>query len=559
MINFTRRILKIFLLLFASLITIESSYSQNTVGLLDLEVELYDPGYNLLFPHNQSTVFLINECGEVVHEWTDSVDFRPGNGVYLTENGDIIKCKRSKTSAVNDPIWAGGGGESVEIRNWDNELLSSFTLNDSLFRLHHDVAPMPNGNILMIVWEAISGEDAIDNGRDPSLLDSDKVWSLAIFEWDPSIDTIVWEWHAWDHLVQDFDPSMSNYGVVHDSPHKINVNYALNGHPDWLHTNSIDYNPVLDQIALSVPHFDELWIIDHSTTTEEASSSIGGNAGKGGDLLYRWGNPLAYNKGDTTSQKLYFQHDVHWIDPMATEGDDDFGKLLLFNNRLPNDLSSTNIIQTAVSDFNYSLEDGVFLPSDFERTVFHPSSSEFSHSVSVSSAQMLPNDNLLILSGRWGYAYELTPDNELAWEYRIPLKGGSPVTQGDTLAIGNNFTFRMKRYPLDFPAFEGKELAPKGYIELMPDTSFCNSLIDVSIPQMNHTEDVVIFPNPATDFLNVEVSDLTNLEYQIYNIQGKTVLHGSLDLVNHRIDIKSLFSGIYFIRIGNQNYKFIKE
>ena len=60
---------------------------------------------------------------------------------------------------------------------------------------------------------------------------------------------------------------------------------------DWLHTNGIDYNAEYDLIVLSVPRMNELWVIDHSTTTEEALGSTGGRWGKGGDLLWRWGNP----------------------------------------------------------------------------------------------------------------------------------------------------------------------------------------------------------------------------------------------------------------------------
>ena len=29
---------------------------------------------------------------------------------------------------------------------------------------------------------------------------------------------VVWEWHAWDHLVQDLDSTLSNFGVVSDNP-----------------------------------------------------------------------------------------------------------------------------------------------------------------------------------------------------------------------------------------------------------------------------------------------------------------------------------------------------
>ena len=205
-----------------------SCIAQQTVGLISYNPDLSSAGYNLIFPHNQSNVFLLNECGQIVHQWMDEPGFNPGNSAYILENGNLVKCKRKSTSAVNDPIWAGGGGETVEIRTWENELLASFTLNDSLFRLHHDVAPLPNGNVLMISWELKTKEEAIKAGRTPENLDQDKLWPEAILEWNPESDSIVWEWHVWDHLIQDFDSSQDNFGVVADHPELVNINYDEN-------------------------------------------------------------------------------------------------------------------------------------------------------------------------------------------------------------------------------------------------------------------------------------------------------------------------------------------
>ena len=120
----------------------------------------------------------------------------------------------------------------------------------------------------------------------------------------PAGGSIVWEWHLWDHLIQDYDPTKDNYGVVGDHPELIDVNYSLapfccpSGNADWTHTNAVDYNEQLDQIMLSVRNFSEIWVLDHSTTTAQAASHSGGRSGKGGDLLYRWGNPAAYRAGD---------------------------------------------------------------------------------------------------------------------------------------------------------------------------------------------------------------------------------------------------------------------
>ena len=89
--------------------------------------------------------------------------------------------------------------------------------------------------------------------------------------------------HVWDHLIQDFDPSKANYGDVEDHPELVDINFGSYS-SDWLHSNSIDYNEEFDQILLSVHNFHEIWIIDHSTTTEEAAGHTGGNSGKGGDI-----------------------------------------------------------------------------------------------------------------------------------------------------------------------------------------------------------------------------------------------------------------------------------
>jgi len=211
-------------------------FSQNTVGLLKNDLDQVYSGYNLLYPHNQSTVYLLDNCGQVVHTWEDALGFVPGNAAYILENGMLIKCKRASTSAVNDRIWAGGAGETVELITWENEVLASFTLNNEKARLHHDIAPMPNGNILMIAWELQDSLAAIQVGRDPALLPQGEVWSEMILEWNPLLDTIVWEWHARDHLVQDFidvGEQIQNFGLVANHPELININYdEHDGHPD---------------------------------------------------------------------------------------------------------------------------------------------------------------------------------------------------------------------------------------------------------------------------------------------------------------------------------------
>ena len=539
-----------------------SSYAigQNSVGVLSIEPEKTFTGFNLFFPHNQSNVYLVDNCGRIANIWEDE-NYFPGNSVYLTEEGNLIKCKRGTTSAINDPIWAGGGGEIVEIRSWDNEILHQFALNDEQYRLHHDVAPLPNGNILMIAWQSKTLEEAIEAGRDPNNLPQEKIWSESILEWDPVLDSIVWQWDAWDHLIQDIDNTKSNFGQVALRPEKIDINYdEHDGHPDWLHINAIDYNITLDHIVMSVPYFNELWVIDHSTTTEEARMDSGGNSGKGGDLLYRWGNPMTYRQGSISDKKLFFQHDTHWEVPDATSNDDSFSRIVLFNNRVSDNLSTANslILPWDEASNQYILTNNLFGPENFESSISHPDPSESrSVSSSLSSAQILPNGNYLLCAGRWGYSYEITPNNDLVWEYITPIVRGSIASQGDTLTINNNLTFRLKRYSADFAAFANRDLQVGEYIEMNPDTSFCNLVVSNTIEP--GYKEINLYPNPATSVITIDGAELMGETVQITNTQGSIIQSVTMKSSTQLVNIESLESGTYFI-IGNKGVisKFIK-
>lgn len=540
--------------LFSSAVVI----AQNTVGLLSYNPAKSYEGYNLIYPHNQATVFLLDNCGEIVHQWEDDASFRPGNVAYILENGNLFKTKRLFSSAVNDPIWAGGGGETVELRTWENELLASITINNEDFRLHHDIAPLPNGNVLMIVWERRTGAEAFAAGRDTSQLSQGEMWPDVIWEWNPMSNAIVWQWRAWDHLIQNFNPSVANFGVVSEHPELININYdEVDGHPDWLHLNAIDYNPVLDQIILSNPHFNEIWIIDHSTTTEEAAGHTGGRSGKGGDLLYRWGNPAVYDQGSIRDKQLFFQHDVKWINSTAEQGDKNFGRISLFNNRIGETLSTGNIIDTGVDPItgSYEMKSGRFAPDDFEGVFSHPEApgNIFAFSTSLSSFQVLPNDNVLFCAGRRGYSYEINEENKVIWEYFTPIKNGSRVVQGDTsFNINNNLTFRTDRYELDYAAFQGRDLAPKGFIEFEPNEDFCGTL-SVSTSTLSSEEYTIsVSPNPTTHTLNIHKSTNRAILIFLYDNLGRVVWNTNFVGNNIVVPVENLPSGIYFLGDGTR-------
>ena len=357
-----------------SLLLFNNCFQAQNCGLLSINDSEVTDGYTLVYPHNQPNVFLLNNCGQIVHKWSDDASSRPGNTAYLLPNGNLVKTKRP-AAVVNDTIWAGGGGATIEIANWDGEVLWSYTNNNGKTRLHHDICILPNGNIIAIEWEKLTKEEAINYGRDTSLLSQDQLWPDNIIEINPLTNEIVWKWRTLDHIIQDYDASKPNYGVISEHPELINFNYdTSNGAADWMHTNAIDFNADLNQIMISVPPFNEIWLIDHSTSTSQAASHKGGLSNRGGDLMYRIGNPAAYGRGNTESQTLHFQHDAHWANDLPI-GHPDYGKIVVFNNQISDTFSTGEIFSTPWNMYTWSYDmdvDGTWLPKSSDRTIYHP-------------------------------------------------------------------------------------------------------------------------------------------------------------------------------------------
>jgi len=433
--------------------------AQQTVGLFLNDEASFD-GYTLFNQLNSDTSYLIDNAGKLVHSWESS--FAPGISVYLLDNGHLLRTARFAPGG--SPFNAGGTGGRVEEFAWDGTQVWDYVYSTADHRQHHDIERLPNGNVLMIAWERKTDLEAIAEGRDPGTLPG-QLWPDHLIEVQPvgaSGGTIVWEWHTWDHLIQDFDPTKSNFGVVSDHPELININFAP-GPADWMHVNAVDYNPALDQIIVSSPRFNEVWIIDHSTTSAEAASHSGGSSGMGGDLLYRWGNPRAYDRGDAADQRLFGQHDAQWIEPGLIGA----GNVLVFNNgvgRPQGNYSSVDEFAPPVDESgDYSLDAGsAYGPGELVWTYIADPPGDFFASF-ISGAQRLPNDDTLVCYGPQGTFFETTQDSTIVWEYVSPVTSNGTTPQGNS--PGNNSVFRAYRYPPDYPGLVGQDLTPGDPLE----------------------------------------------------------------------------------------------
>jgi hypothetical protein len=526
------------------------------MGLIVNEDEAF-VGFTLFAPMAYTVTYLINNEGLLVHSWES--EYIPRFAAQLLEDGSII---RASKPGINPVFVGGGAGGLIEKISWEGSLDWEFEYSSDQYLLHHDIEVLPNGNVLMIAWEYKSAEEAIAAGRNPELLSEGELWPDHIIEVEPdgpSGGNIVWEWHVWDHLIQDFDSTKANYGVVADHPELLDINFIYNQRADWNHINSIDYNEEFDQILLSFHHQCEIIIIDHSTTTEEAAGHSGGRYGRGGDFLYRWGNQQVYRAGDEHARKLFRQHDARWIEP-GLPGE---GNILIFNNgggRPDGNYSSVEEIEPPVdSEGYYFLEPGSAYGPEEPVWIFMAENQEDFFSANLSGAHRLPNGNTLICKGQGGEFIEVTPESEIVWLYINPVNRNGPMNQGDE-PEGNN-VFRVHRYSPDFPGFDGRDMTPGEPIERYP-TDLAEGIDEIPSASALFSN----YPNPfnATTTIEYDLHNSADVSIEIYDLLGRrieTLVRGQQQAGHHQViwDAGYASTGIYFCRIRAGEYDEIKK
>jgi len=506
-------LVKPLILIIFSYLHLNVNAQENTVGVLSITEEALK-GYTFFSPFSSTNAYMVDHCGRLVNQWSRGT--RPGLSAYFLENGLMLRSY--KVDPVG-PFTSASNAGGVELVDWDNNTVWHYEFNTEISLSHHDVKYMPNGNILVLIWDLVFRDEIVELGRDPDEIAPENfTWSERIIEIEPIGDNeinIVWEWRIKEHYIQDFDETKLNFGVVSEHPELFDINLPdinsnnSNASRDWNHFNAIDYNEELDQILISTRNSDEIWIIDHSTTTEEAATHTGGNSGKGGDLIYRWGNPSSYQRATIDDQKLFGQHGINWIQ----EGLVDAGKILIFNNgngRPGSDISTVEIINPP-TDY-----DGLYVTPETES--FGPLVSDWTYGLQgfereyspfLSNAQRLSNGNTLINYGSLGYIREITPSGDICWEYEIPLNGNSPANQGNN--VNQNASFRVYKFAPEYPGFDNIDVIPMNTIESNSNITDClltsveseiGSTIEFKYDQLENQLQIV---NPAQEMLKVSL------------------------------------------------------
>lgn len=517
-------------------------YAQTqTVGTFLNTPESFD-GYTLLDPMGSTATHLINNCGEVVNSW--SSDYPSGGACYLLEDGSLVRGCR-----VNGAFNGGGVGGLLERRSWDDELIWTLDWADDTYHHHHDFAWMPNGNVLILAWELKTTQEAAEAGRtNPQTMWPETITEIA--PTPPSGGEIVWEWRAWDHLVQNTDSALAGFGIPSEFPRRIDVNFGAvggGGGPggansgDWMHANAVNYNAELDQIAISSRRFNEMWVIDHGTTTEEAT-------GPAGDLMYRFGNPQAYGRGTETDRLFFGQHDVQWI----PEGHPQAGQFAIYNNgdSRPECLCSTvdTWMPPLLEDGTYDLVGSEpFGPALWNWSYPEQLSTSF-FSANISGVHPQPNGNYLVCAGADGRLFEVTQEGQMVWEYINPEGNFGISPQGTNPQ--QNSVFRAYRYGPEFPGFEGRDLTPGEPLEgpsafsceLYPattDTVISGAILDSDILAPR------LYPNPAKQ--DVRIWSPHDGTWVIRDSTGRILLRFQAAARETReLNCQSWSPGIYF-------------
>ena len=498
----------LFLLVFCSL-----SYSQSFNG------------FALYNAQGENTTYLIDENLNIAHTWTMSTECN--YTVLLKDNGNLVRGTKNniQTGGTNNSLNGAASAGRVQEFDPSGNIVMDFIYSSNDVLSHHDIC-LIGDNVLLTAWEVKTAAEVNALGGSVT---SDK-WPTHFVEIASDGNgggQIVWEWHIWDHLIQDTDSSKPNYGVISDNPQLIDINMITQGGGggggDWFHVNGVDYNEDLDQIAFSSRFASEIYIIDHSTTTAEAASHSGGNSAMGGDILYRWGNPSNYNM--TGNQIIPAAvHDVRWI---TDDGRPNGGFLQVFNNSgVSSNQSTVDGIETPIDPsnaYNYYRANGqAFGPVSYStRYVCAYSAS------GQSASDRMSNGNIFVNAsggqGGAGVMYE--------------------VNQNGTIIFGpyNADTQKAFRYECEHPAIIA--------LEPFMNSTATSSCFSTSVSNFDN-QNLSIYPNPTNGFVNIDFPfyNIDNVKLKIRNQLGQEIKMINR-ITSSSIDLGNQPNGIYHFSI----------
>jgi hypothetical protein len=205
-------------------------------------------GYTILTVSGGDQAILVDMDGRVCHRWQYDAGI---SYARLLPNGNLLL--RAKTTGEVEMVRGLGGATPglVEL-DWDSNVVWEYW--DAM--LHHDYARLPNGNTLLLLWEAMPPKDsAAVKGGYTSEDDPDQMLGDIVREVSPDGQTLN-EWSMWKNLALDED-----------------IICPLEGRREWTHGNS-----------LSVANGNNLLVSFRRTDT------VGIVSRETGEFTWKWGS-----------------------------------------------------------------------------------------------------------------------------------------------------------------------------------------------------------------------------------------------------------------------------
>jgi len=369
---------------------------------MHLTAQTFD-GYTFVYSGKKAYLYDMDKT--LIHTWNSQYSIV--GCCDLLRDSSIIVASSSQSCSWDEGMLALSHGH-FQIINWDDEVTWDYQYCSTDYMPHHDMEPVYRTN---------------DPAEEPTFLIPcySSVWGDKIVELRPTGSTtaeVIWEWVASDHMCE------SN---CTDKPDVLDKskggNGSFNNTSDAMHVNCVSYNRTLDQLVVNSKGFNEMFVIDHSTTTAEARTTSGGRSGKGGSILYRWGNPKNYLSSGT--KELSGQHGGCWVQDTMP------GTILPIpggGNFLAVDNGGHRVLEIECPGNG----DGVYTRNSGQP--FEPSEPMWEYSPNglqgnEGSVQKLPNGNYLICTGGAGgfgkttfggffsgsRIYEVTEDKDTVW------------------------------------------------------------------------------------------------------------------------------------------------
>ncbi len=507
-------------------------------------------GYTLFGTRGVS--YLIDMEGHVVHTWNI------GTNPRFTEGGTLLDAVGGNPSNQNQ--W--------KELDWKGNTLWSYTETRSNYHGHHDFVKIYNPELgdstfMFIANKDLTAQQCLDAGCDPANNYTGAQMD-AIVEVNKQ-GVVIWEWCFFDHVVQDLNTSKSTFGVIANTPGRINLN--IPGNPvksDWMHCNSMDYNQKLNMVVINSVH-GEFYVVDHGKTfvPNNPDSSKLLAASSLGDFVYRFGDPAKYNRGNppsvvtnweksTTGHKqIGGAHNIQWIRP-GLPGE---GNFMVFNNAEnlfeltpqsyiveinpylnSSGVNTANFVNPPDAGYNVLLPSNMNLMKEKKNIskqivwMFSSKNNTSFYSTIGSSAQRLPNGNTLVCSMNDGHFFEVKPsDTSVVWEYINPMtRDGVKRVKVDNYPTYNG-VFRAYRYTAEHPALVGQALTPGNTMTGATPNYFVPADLLLAVQPHNHDDNTEIdntnYPNPFSINTNISfhIENPAAVEILIYDDAGNLV------------------------------------